>query len=83
MVCGLEMKKDKPIPKAVALYYYPKYSREILVLGVFEKEEDIENDQPMYYTIWDDNGRLDKYDFEEWESLPTREEIKAHYLDLL
>lgn len=77
------MKKDKPIPKAVALYYYPEYRREVLVLGIFEKEEDIANSKPMYYTIWDDNGRLDKYDIEEWESLPTRDEIKAHYLDLL
>ena len=77
------MKKDKPIPKAVALYYYPEYNREILVLGIFRKEEDIVNFNPMHYTIWDDNGRLDKYDFEEWSCLRTRDEIKAHYLDLL
>jgi hypothetical protein len=74
---------NNKIPKALALYYYPEYDREILIIGIFADEENMTFDNPLSYKIWDESGRLDKYDLEEWEYLPTREEIKTHYINLL
>ena len=72
------------ISKGLAVYFYPELNREIIVVGIFLSEKDVEIGQPpLYYTVWDEDGRLDKYDVDTWETLPTREEIKKHYIELL
>ena len=77
-------KKDSKVSKGLAVYFYPELDREVIVVGVFEQEEDVlMGRKPLKYTVWDQLGRLDKYDFDEWDSLPTREEVKIHYIDLL
>lgn len=70
--------------KGLAVYFYPEIDREVIIIGVFQNEEDmLSGKKPIKYTIWDENGRLDKYDFEEWDTLPTRDEVKIHYIDLI
>lgn len=69
------------INKGLAVYFYPDIEKDIIVVGVFENETDITNGlEPLYYTIWDDSSRLDIYDFEQWNEMPTREEVKKYYL---
>ena len=36
------MKKDKPIPKAVALYYYPEYNNVAYLQNHFSNEESLD-----------------------------------------
>lgn len=69
------------ISKGLAVYFYPDIEMDIIIVGVFENESDITGGlEPLYYTIWDDSSRLDIYDFEQWNEMPTREEIKKYYL---
>lgn len=76
--------KNKNYSKGLAVYFYPELDREIIVVGIFKSQEDIfAGKKPIRYSIWDENGRLDTYDFEDWDTLPTREEVKIHYIDLL
>ena len=78
------MMKNKNYTKGLAVYFYPELGREIIVVGIFQNQEDIwSGRQPIGYSIWDENGRLDTYDFEDWDTLPTRDEVKIHYIDLL
>lgn len=75
---------NKVYSKGLAVYFYPELDRSIIVMGIFQKEEDIWTGQePIYYTVWDENNRLDKYDFDSWETLPTRQEVRKHYIELL
>lgn len=72
------------VSKGLAVYFYPELDREVIVVGIFESQEDIDYGiNPLYYTVWDEQGRLDKYDFERWDTLPTRDEVKVHYIELL
>jgi hypothetical protein len=75
---------QKTYNKGLAVYFYPEVNREIVVVGVFKNKGDIASGiEPLKYAIWDENGRLDVYDFEEWNTFPTRDEVKIHYIDLL
>jgi hypothetical protein len=77
-------KNSENTAKGLAVYFYPELDREVIVVGVFDSEEDIYSGaDPLYYTVWDEQGRLDKYDFERWDILPTRDEVKIHYIDLI
>jgi len=77
-------KNSTNIAKGLAVYFYPELDREIIVVGIFASQEDIwSGNKPIKYTVWDEQGRLDKYDMEEWDNFPTRDEVKIHYLELL
>ena len=72
------------ISKGLAVYFYPELDREVIVVGVFASQEDIDlGADPLYYSVWDEQGQLDKYDFEMWDTLPTRDEVRIHYIELL
>ena len=72
---------DKLIPKALALYYFS--NREILIVGNFTDLESMDSGKAVEYTVWDDVGRLDKNEFDVWDYLPSRDEIRKFYVDLI
>lgn len=77
-------KNGTKISKGLAVYFYPELDREVIVVGVFASQEEIDSGaDPLYYTVWNEQGQLDRYDIERWDTLPTREEVKFHYIELI
>ena len=67
--------------KGLAVYFYPDWNRDIIIVGVFHSKKDIEEGKdPLYYQVWDDDTRLDTNE-NIISKMPTREEIKQRYVE--
>lgn len=68
--------------KGLAVYFFPEYDRDFIVIGLFNSEEEMmQGGTPHGYTVWDNYKRVDTFDFFQWEHLPTREEVRLFYVN--
>lgn len=70
------------IEQNLCFYTYPDHEQTIEVVGVYQSWKKVYMDEPMYYLVYTDTGECLNNDDTVWSRVPTRDEVREHYVEI-